>query len=144
MPEIDHGALTQRLHWIAEFMEDHGIGMGDECDAPTLIEAAQEIERLVHLKADECLAMLEKVAAAGARLTRLAGGGEAPNGGLQFASKDGMFSEEIAHQRIRWLLRCEKAVKSMAAQICSPATTPEQMADDILGEKTDTRRRATR
>ncbi len=38
--------LTRRLGWIAEFMEDHGIGMGDECDAPTLRQAAEELSRL--------------------------------------------------------------------------------------------------
>ena len=83
---------------------------------------------------NEALEMVEKLAAAGARLTSLAGGGEVENGDLQFASNDGMFSEHIAHQRILWLLKCEKAMQSMADQICSPKTTAEDMVADILGE----------
>jgi len=42
------------------------------------------------------------------------------------------------------LKRFEAAVASLAAQVCSPATTPQQMCDDILGERTDTKRRAAR
>lgn len=38
----------------------------------------------------------------------------------------------IDHYRLQWLLRCEAAIKSMAAQICCPYTTPEQMVDQIL------------
>lgn len=38
--------LADRLRYVAEFMEDHGIGVGDHCDAPTLVEAAGELERL--------------------------------------------------------------------------------------------------
>lgn len=41
--------LPQRLRLIADFMEDHGIGVGDHCDAPTLKHAADEIERLREL-----------------------------------------------------------------------------------------------
>ena len=38
--------LADRLRYIAEFMEDHGIGVGDHCDAPTLVEAASKLESL--------------------------------------------------------------------------------------------------
>ncbi len=38
--------------------------------------------------------------------------------------------------RLEWLLRCEAAIKSMAAQFLCPKTTPEQLVNDILkGEK---------
>ena len=34
--------------------------------------------------------------------------------------------------RIRWLVRCEKAIESMAAQFIHPKTTAEEMVDQIL------------
>ena len=48
----DGRQLRKRLEWIAEFMEDQGIGMGDECDAPALREAAAEIGRCHHFISD--------------------------------------------------------------------------------------------
>ncbi len=39
-------------------------------------------------------------------------------------------------QQRKWLLRCEAAIKSMAAQFLCPKTTPEEMVDQILkGDK---------
>lgn len=37
-------------------------------------------------------------------------------------------------ERLVWLIRCEKAIQSMADQICSPKTTAEEMVASILGE----------
>ncbi len=34
--------------------------------------------------------------------------------------------------RLEWLLRCEAAIKSIAAQFIHPKTTPEEMVDQIL------------
>lgn len=83
---------------------------------------------------------IERLAAAGARLTKLAGGAEVADGDMQFTSKEGVFSEEIAQQRIRWLLRCEKSIEAMCGQICSPKITPQQMVADVLGEPAPGRR----
>lgn len=39
-------------------------------------------------------------------------------------------------ERYEWLLRCEAAIKSMAAQFICPKTTAEEMVNQILkGEK---------
>lgn len=38
--------MPERLVWIAENLEDHGIGRGDECDGPYLREAAECIRKL--------------------------------------------------------------------------------------------------
>ncbi len=38
---------------------------------------------------------------------------------------------ELENERA-WLLRCEAAIKSMAAQFIHPKTTPEEMVDQIL------------
>lgn len=109
-------------------------------------ELLDEIERLRRVDRDyqEALALLEKVAAAGSRLTTLACGGDAPNGDVLFVSKEGWLSEHYAHQRIRWLLRCEKALQSMAEQIVSPKTTAEDMVADILQDVPKRKGRASR
>jgi hypothetical protein len=88
----------------------------------------------------EAFDLIERLAAAGWRLEKLAGGAEVPDGDMVFACQEGAFCEQIAQQRIRWLLRCEAAIKSMADQICSPKTTPEQFVADCLGEKAPGRR----
>lgn len=46
-----------------------------------------------------------------------------------------LVSVHRAQDEYRWLLKCEKAIKNMAGQICSPKTTPEQFVADCLGEK---------
>jgi hypothetical protein len=47
--------------------------------------------------------------------------------------------------RLEWLLRCEAAIKSMAAQFLAPKVTPEEMVDQILkGEECDKGRNKSR
>ena len=101
---------------------------------PMNMEQAKDFLRRARHSEAEALALVERLAAAGARLTKLAGGADILMGDMQFASKEGVFSEEIAQQRLRWLLRCEKAIRSMADQICSPKTTPEEFVAQQLGE----------
>ncbi len=47
------------------------------------------------------------------------------------AAKNKARVEEL-EKNLPWLLRCEAAIKSMAAQFLCPKTTPEEMVDQIL------------
>ncbi len=47
------------------------------------------------------------------------------------AAKNKARVEEL-EANLPWLLRCEAAIKSMAAQFIHPKTTPEEMVDQIL------------
>lgn len=100
--------LLNRLKSIAELMEDEGIGRGDWCDAPTVREAVAEISRM-RKREQEWADCIERLASAGYRLMQLAGGADIETGEMQFACKEGMFSEEIAGQRIKALLRKAKS-----------------------------------
>jgi hypothetical protein len=41
---IDPAAVARRLRQIADFLDDHGIGMGDHSDAPVLHAAADLLD----------------------------------------------------------------------------------------------------
>ncbi len=54
-------------------------------------------------------------------------------------------SPGIDAARLKWLLDCESAIKSMAAQFLCPKVSPQQLVKDILkGEENDARRNESR
>ena len=67
----------------------------------TLVAEVERMEKREKEWAD-CIEML---AAAAYRLQQLAGGADVPDGDVGFACKDGMFHEQIAHARIKALLK---------------------------------------
>lgn len=79
------------------------------CHVKALAALVKELRR-AQFNAHEALELCERLAAAGYRLMQIAGGAEIECGDMQFACEDGMFSEEIACQRIRALRNAAKAV----------------------------------
>lgn len=64
--------------------------------------------------------IIEELACAGWRLMKLAQGAEIESGDIQFSCKEGTFSEEIASQAIRALIRDREVLMNMSTKPPDP------------------------
>lgn len=102
-------------------------------DDPAVMDLVAECRKLRDVEVKQSHEIIERLATAGYRLMKIAGGADIEPGEMQFACKEGMFSEEIAGCSIRALRRSVADLQAKLSEAEAGAAAMRELLDDAWG-----------